>query len=120
MKMGKYAHHKRTREFIKWALTKGLFQVPKHPKNAAHLHMNIKEGYRNQGIGHKLLKEYEKMLIQEGVYHYYGDVISSNIKRTIDLFKKLGFDFYSRVKITAFESEIKEPLYIMCIHKNLK
>jgi len=112
-------YNKRSRKFVRHSLTKTPFELPKHLK-AAHLHINLKENSRGSKIGAQLLDAYERMLKLKGLNHYYGEVVSSNCKRTQELYEKLGFRFYDKVKSTIFNPEINEDLYIMCIHKELK
>ena len=114
---GKY--NKRSKEFVKWSLFKSLKSLPKHPKDTAHLHFNLKEGYHGLNIGKKLINTYEEMLKRGGMNSYYGEVLSSNSRRTEYLYSKLGFNIYDKKRTTVFEPEIKEHLYLMCIYKKL-
>jgi hypothetical protein len=38
---GCYARHPRTRHFIRWLLVNGYREQPRHPEDAAHLHLNL-------------------------------------------------------------------------------
>ena len=39
--LGRYGGHPRSRRFIRWLLTAGYREQPKHPPGAAHLHIQI-------------------------------------------------------------------------------
>src|SRR5512140_3114828 len=47
---GRYASHRRSRVFIRWLLTVGYREQPKHPPKAAHLHCDLAQGFRGRGI----------------------------------------------------------------------
>ncbi|MGH7968778.1 MAG: hypothetical protein ACREIC_08640, partial [Limisphaerales bacterium] len=38
---GRYAGHPRSRRFVRWLLTAGFREQPRHPANAAHLHWDV-------------------------------------------------------------------------------
>ena len=58
---GKYKNDSKNRDFVKWLVLKSFFEIPKVPKNSAHAHFNIIDGYRNSGLGSEmLLNAYER------------------------------------------------------------
>jgi len=116
---GRYSQHQRSKKFAKWVLFKGLFELPKHPKNASHLHINIARECRGGDLGLQLLSEYENMLHARGIDHYYGEIFSSETRRKENLYRRLGFQIFDKVKTTIFEPEVTDPLYLMSIHKIL-
>ncbi len=117
---GAYANHKRTRQMIYWSLFKALKEIPKHPKGIhTNLHLNFEKNYQGGDLGRRMLKNFENLLRQEGIDQYFGEVLSSETKRTESLYQRLGFEIFDRVETTVFKPEIKDKLYIMCIHKKL-
>jgi len=64
-----------------------------------------------------MLTEYENMLKKQNIDHYFGEVFSTNKRRSEELYKRLGFQIFDKVSTTIFEPEIKDTLYLMCIHK---
>jgi len=48
--IGGYDRYPRTKLFVNWMLVRSLFERPKHPKDAAHLHINLEKKYRGNGI----------------------------------------------------------------------
>ncbi len=109
----------RSRQFARWMLEKGWRQIPKHPKTPAHVHINLAEGYRGKDVGPRMVKEFEKMLLENGISHYYAEVFSSEERRSMGLYKRFGFAFFDKVETEIFKPEIEDTLYVMCIHKQL-
>lgn len=115
---GRYADHPRSKAFVWWVLTKALVQSPKHPDNAAHLHINLEKPFRDGSLSYRLLDQYEQMLRAEKISHYYGQVFSSDTRRSGAVYEKLGFEIFDRVETAIFWPEI-EKLFHMCIHKRI-
>lgn len=109
----------RAKKQVNWIFTKAIKEAPKTPKNAAHLHINLAEGYRNIEIGKRMLAEYENMLKEAGINHYYGEVFSSDTRREPALYKRLGFEVFDRKETTHYKPEIEEPVFLMCVHKRI-
>ncbi len=117
---GSYSSHPRSKQFVQWVLSCFPFERPKHPKNAAHLHANIARERVGKDLGLRLLTAYEEMLRKEGVPTYYGEVFSTDQRRTEALYQRLGFDIFDKRETTIFQPEIKDTLYFMCIMKSLR
>src|SRR5215469_7382109 len=64
---GDYADHPRSRKFIRWLFTAGLYEQPKHPRGAAHLHFDIHKDYWGRGITLRLWRNYERRLRAAGI-----------------------------------------------------
>lgn len=116
---GTYDNHPRSRKFVSHVTTRGIFELPKHPKNSAHLHINLAEEYRNKNIGLELLKRFENLVISNGLNQYYGQLFSTEKKRTERLYERIGFEIFDKKRTRIFEPEISEPLYGLCITKKL-
>ena len=56
----------------------------------------VKENYRRQGIGTKLINEAKKWCINKGVTYLKLNVLEGN-RIALNLYKKLGFNDFSRV-----------------------
>ena len=115
--IGKYDSHPRSRRFAEFVIAEGLFQVPKHPENAAHFHFNVLAHHRHRGIGTLLLQRFEHALKELGIDHYYAEVMSAESWRPPEYYTNLGYHIFDSVPTTVFEPEI-EDLHVLCIHRH--
>lgn len=116
---GRYAAHPRSRRFIRWLLTAGLWEQPKHPANAAHLHVQLDKHFRGRGIGRQLWKNYERRLQGIGMKQCYGSFFSHAGRRPELAYARYGFKVFDRTPTTLFQPEISEPVEVVCVHKTL-
>src|SRR5262249_12416446 len=56
---GRYSGHRRSGQFVRWLLTSGFREQPKHPAGTAHLHWDLDERFRCRGICLRLWTIYE-------------------------------------------------------------
>jgi hypothetical protein len=117
---GKYSHHPRSEQFVRWVLTRGLMEQPKHPDGAAHLHANLEKPWRWGWVARRLLATFEGMLLAAGVDHYYAKFFSCPQRNPERLYGRLGFQIHDRMKTTVFHPEIADTVYIICVHKRLE
>jgi GNAT superfamily N-acetyltransferase len=116
---GRYARHPRTRQFIRWLLVNGYREQPRHPDNAAHLHLNIEKTYRGRDLGIRLWHAYEEQLDRAGIGNCYGAFFSWPQRRPESVYSRLGFSVFDRKLTTIFSPEITDPVEVVCVHKNL-
>jgi hypothetical protein len=116
---GKYSHHPRSEQFVRWVLTKGLMEQPKHPEEAAHLHINLERQLRWGSVALGLLVTFEDKLASAGIDHYYAKFFSCPQRNPERLHDRLGLKVYDRSASTIFQPEIADPINIVCTHKRL-
>jgi len=116
---GHYAGHPRSRKFIRWLFTAGLWEQPRHPGNAAHLHFDIEKEYRGRGLCQKMWTIYENRLRENGIAECYGAFFSHPKRRPEIVYKRYGFTVYDRCRTTLFQPEIPEPVEVVCVCKKL-
>lgn len=116
---GRYSAHPRSRRFVRWLLTCGFSEQPKHPANAAHLHWDLDKGFRGRGICQHLWHVYEQRLLEAGVRHCYGAFFSYRKRRPEVVYSRYGFEVFDRKRTTMFQPEIREPVEVVCVHKEL-
>ncbi|MGH7940161.1 MAG: GNAT family N-acetyltransferase [Limisphaerales bacterium] len=116
---GCYAGHARSRHFIRWLLTNGYREQPKHPEKAAHLHLNVERSHRGRGLGLRLWRAFEQQLEEAGMRNCYGAFFSHRRRRPEAVYSKLGFSVFDRKTTTIFQPEISEPVEIVCVHRKV-
>lgn len=116
---GCYSRHPRTRHFIRWLLTNGYREQPRHPRNAAHLHFNIEKSHRGHGLGVRLWQAYQEQLNEAGIQNCYGAFFSRRSRRPEAVYSRLGFSVFDRKLTTMFQPEIMDPVEVVCVHKRI-
>jgi ribosomal protein S18 acetylase RimI-like enzyme len=116
---GRYSHHARSRRFIRWLLTSGFREQPKHPHSAAHLHIQIDRQHRARGVARRLWETYEERIRKIGVKQCYGAFFSRPERRPELAYARYDFSVYDRRRTTLFEPEISEPVEVVCVCKTL-
>lgn len=116
---GRYSCHPRSRRFIRWLLTNGFREQPKHPPGAAHLHIQIDKRCRGRGIGRRLWERYERRLQAIGMKQCYGAFYSHPNRRPELAYARYGFDVFDRRRTTVFQPEIQDPVEVVCVFKQL-
>ncbi len=117
---GKYRQHPRSGRFVRWLLTAGLREQPRHPANAAHLHWDLDKGFRGRGICLRLWNLYERRLRAAGVERCYGSFFSYGKRRPEFVYARYGFTVFDRRRTTLFAPELKEPVEVVCVQKRLR
>jgi GNAT superfamily N-acetyltransferase len=117
---GRYAKHPRSRRFIRWLLTSGFWEQPRHPASAAHLHWEIEKNHRGKGIARLFWMAYEKKLRAAGVKQCYGAFFSHPGRQPEHVYARFGFSVFDRKRTTLFEPEISEPVDVVCVQKVLQ
>lgn len=116
---GHYGHHPRSRRFIHWLLTSGFREQPKHPRDAAHLHIQIDRHYRGCGVGCRLWELYQSELRAIGRTQCYGSFFSYRGHRPEVAYSRYGFTVFDRRQTTLFQPEIPDPVEVVCVCKQL-
>ncbi len=120
---GAYDEHPQNKKFLRWLFTRAPFEMPRHPKNAAHAHFNLKKRFRHEGIGTKLIETVLEILASElqkkRITTLYGEVFTYS-KKTEKYFKAAGFGIFDKKKTTVFKDKITGDVYLTCITKKIK
>lgn len=114
---GCYAGHPRSRHFVRWLLTSGYREQPKHPDKAAHLHLNVEKSHRGHGLGLRLWQAFEQQLDRAGIRNCYGAFFSRPRRRPEAVYSRLGFSVFDRKATTIFQPEVSELVEIVCVHR---
>lgn len=116
---GRYARHPRSRKFIRWLFTSGLAEQPRHPRHAAHLHLDIDRRFRGCGVGRRLWRTFERRLRAAGVDTCYGSFFSCPKRRPEVAYARYGFKIFDRRRTTLFAPELSDPVEVVCVSKDL-
>jgi hypothetical protein len=116
---GRYAQHPRSRQFIRWLLTAGFREQPKHPVGAAHLHWNLARSFRGRGVARRLWEVYERRLHAAGVKQCYGAFFSYAKRQPLAVYARYGFHEFDRCPTTLFAPEIPGRVDVVCVCKDL-
>jgi len=115
---GRYAHHPRSGQFVRWLLTAGYQEQPKHPADAAHFHFDLEERFRGLGIAHRLWHAFEERLRSAGVRECYGSFFSHPGHRPELVYARYGFRVFDRKPTTLFQPEVP-GVELVCMHRKL-
>ena len=85
----------------------------------AHLHMNLTEGYRNGGIGGRLLSAFMDYLRQNDVKGLHLGTTTYN-KLAVPLYKKWGFKLATQRPLTMYEGIIPESIDLLFFTRELQ
>ena len=116
---GCYSGHRRSRQFIRWLLTVGYLEQPRHPSEAAHLHCDLERGFCGRGILRRLWEVYQERLRLAGVTRCYGAFFSHSQRRPETVYARYGFKVFDRKRTTLFEPEITDPVEIVCVARRI-
>lgn len=95
----------------------GEFDLPESVKKyPATLHINVRGGYRNFGIGAKLIDAYCQFLVQEKIDGVYLQTMSENSSR---FFQHQGFAILKQGKRTYFRYLLNKDIPIYLCGKKL-
>jgi len=113
------AYDKKSRLFILGLVFKASRQRPKKEKNASHLHMNIKEGYRTQGVGRALGKAIVHNFDRNNIQWICGEAFHSDRIRDMSYYRPWGFRVYDKKETTLFGDKMGK-IYMISVVGNLK
>ncbi|MDP8244525.1 MAG: GNAT family N-acetyltransferase [Candidatus Hinthialibacter antarcticus] len=117
-------YNQASRNFLWWCMTEGSKQTPDAPKHGGHLHFNLLPAYRAQGgaggVGARLLVPFVKWAQQNGLKRVYGQIQTTDDRRTERVFNKFGFHTYDKKEITKFRPFHDNRVYVSTVVRELK
>ena len=116
---GRYSEHPRSKQFIRWLLTTAFSEQPRHPRKAAHLHLDLDKHYRGRGVGRALWAAYQKRLEAAGIRQCYGAFFSHPGRRPELAYVRYGFKVFDRRRTTLFAPDIPSLVEVVCVSKVL-
>ncbi|MBW3012637.1 GNAT family N-acetyltransferase [Candidatus Woesearchaeota archaeon] len=112
-------YNRKTKDFVKYLLFHSKGQIPKVPRNYAHLHINVMEGKRYKGTGKRLMNIYFKYLKTYGVAGVYLQTFEFPGAPAYRFFKSFGFRVYDRVESHLWAKHFNKKIYLTTMIKSL-
>ena len=116
---GTYDDHPRSRQYVRWVLTAGCRERPRHPAGAAHLHFNLVESCRGRFLGKHLWDTFDRRLRAAGVREVYGEFYSYQGRRPERAYARYGFTVFDRRETTLFHPEIADTVHVVCARRQV-
>jgi hypothetical protein len=115
---GRYAGHSATRAYIRWLILRAGRERPRRPPGAAHLHVNLLQGYRGR-LGPLLYHSFDRRFRKTGIEDLYGEFFSFPEHRPERAYTRFGFVPFDRRETMLFRGRINKPVHIVCVHRRL-
>ena len=121
-------YNQKERRYARWLLFRSLRETPRIPKDSAHLHIDLKKGYRSKDTGRRLIEEFFNYLRENKVKRVYGGVFSFEKRRKPHLFERVlqrigsegkNFKIYDKKETTVWRDLIKGKAYFLRIVRDL-
>jgi len=112
-------YNKKTKEFVKYLLFHSKGEIPKTPRNYAHLHINIVEQRRYKGVGKKLMEAYFNYLRSYGVKNVYLETFNYAGSPSYRFFKSFGFKVYDKVENHLWDKHFDKKVFLTTMVKGL-
>jgi len=109
----------RDRGWVRAVLLDALTTVGPPSPRSAHLHIDLREGYRGTGIGKELINTLFDALRQQGISDIHGGVWSFDRHRTVHLFRRLGFEICHCRSSAIFGRMLDQPVYALELKRDL-
>lgn len=116
---GSYRDQPQTLHFLQWLLFRSYRERPLRPASAAHMHFNVRNTERGHFLGLHLWQQFETLLRQRGVPHYYGELFSWPAHRPERPYRRYGLQVYDRVPTSLFDHACDCEVENICVYKRL-
>jgi ribosomal protein S18 acetylase RimI-like enzyme len=113
-------YHPRSRRFIRWLLVYGWREVPAAPRRVPHFHINLLPDARKMSTTRALMSAYLSYLYRCGEKRVYGQIVTFQNRRGVDLFERYGFKVLNRAEITKYKAFYPQSVYLSTVVKNLE
>ena len=104
----------KSRDYIRKLVLKGSQERPKKPRQAAHFHINIKQGFRQKGVGKALVQVLFKNLLKRGINNVYGELFHVENLRNESFYTSHGAQIFDKKPTTIFGPELGR-VYMMSV-----
>lgn len=108
-----------SRKFIFRLITRGIRERPRRPRSHGHLHINIKEGYRDHGVGRSLVEALLLHFLSLGITNVYGELTFVESRQREDLYARDGMVIYDKKPTTIWGEKLGKA-YLMTVLIDIK
>jgi ribosomal protein S18 acetylase RimI-like enzyme len=115
-----FRYNARSRRFIRWTLVHGWREVPAAPRRVPHFHINLLPDARKMSTTRALMSAYLSYLYRCGEKRVYGQIVTFQNRRGVELFERYGFKVLNRAEITKYKAYYPESVYLSTVVKTLE
>ena len=115
-----FRYNERSRRFIRWTLVHGWREVPAAPRRVPHFHINLLPAARKMSTTRALMSAYLSYLYRCGEKRVYGQIVTFQNRRGVELFERYGFKVLNRAEITKYKAFYPQSVYLSTVIKNLE
>jgi hypothetical protein len=109
-----------SRRYVEWLLSRGWREVPQTPEKMAHMHINLRPGFKNVAGTRAMIEKFLQLLADKGEKSVYGQMVVFEKRRGPRMFARYGFEVRDAVEVTKYQGLISSPLYLFTVIKDLQ
>jgi len=99
-----------------WGYLVGKGKLPKEPKNAGHLHINLLPEARGKKVGSKLLKTFLAYAKEKGVKTIHADSFQTRLNPNTHFWEKNGFTEFTKAPIDYWKKYYPKEDINICFY----
>jgi hypothetical protein len=113
------SYPKHSRNYVNWLLWRGWREVPETPQKMAHMHINLRPGFKNVSGTRAMIETFLKILADKGEKAVYGQMVVFEKRRGPRMFARYGFEVKDAVEVTKYKALVSDPVYLFTVIKDL-
>jgi hypothetical protein len=120
--IGRYltSYPEHSRRYVQWLAWRGWREVPETPEKMAHMHINLRPGFKNVSGTRIMIETFLKILADAGEKAVYGQMVVFEKRRGPRMFARYGFAVQDTVEVTKYQALINDPVYLFTVIKDLE
>lgn len=108
-----------SRRYVRWVLTRGLWETPPKPSGLPHFHLNLRPEARSVAGTKALIDAYLAYLRAQGEQAVYGQMVVYEERRGEAMFARFGFSVLNRREITKYRQHYPGRVFLCTAWKDL-
>lgn len=114
-----FSYPAHSRRYVEWLLCRGWREVPETPEKMAHMHINLRPGFKNVSGTRAMIETFLKLLADKGEKAVYGQMVVFEKRRGPRMFARYGFEVKDAVEVTKYKALVSDPVYLFTVIKDL-
>ena len=110
----------RTRQYVRWVLTRAGKENPLTPEGLPHFHINLLPEARSVAGTREIIDTFLRYLGENGEKGVYGQVIAYEARRASRMFERFGFRVVDQARVTKYSHLHDGEVYLFTIIKDLE